>query len=105
MNNIFLVEIAKCEDYLCSDELYCLLLESLDLDEMVVDAPSRHILEEEVQPKFILKYEVHRIYKGMISLEQNVFFGLDRINLFLLKDDVFVLSLHRIHFPSFNAGY
>ena len=41
----------------------------------------------------------------MLSLEQYIFFRFDRIHLLLLKDDVFVLPFHRIHFTSLDAMY
>jgi len=57
---------------LCANELNSRFLESFLFIDIVINVSSWQVFEEEIDSEIILKHEVHRVYKWMISLEKNV---------------------------------
>ena len=66
--------------------------------QIVINITTRHILEEEINSEFILKDVVHRIYKRVLRLKENLLFDFYVFDLVLLQDNVFIEPLHRIYF-------
>ena len=85
MHDVARVQVAQSQHNLRTDELNCSLLEATDLVNVIIDITSRQVLKEEVDFEFVLEDEVHRVYKWVICLEQNVLLILDVLYLLLLQ--------------------
>jgi len=105
MDYILLVKIAESEDNLCTNELNGMFLESFLFIDIVVNVSSWQVFEEEIDSEVILEYEVHWIHKWMLSLEKNILLIFNILDLLLLEQQVFVDSLHGVHFPHLWAWY
>lgn len=97
MHDLVFMQVAQGQHYLGSYVFNSGLREPLDLIQIVVDVPSRHVLQEKVDPQVILKNILHRVYKGVICLEKNLFFDFDVLDLLFLEDHVLVEALHSVH--------
>ena len=90
------VEIAKSAHYLGSNKFDGSFLESLTGENVVINVTSRQVFKEEIDAEFVLKDEVHRVYKRMVRLEQDFLLILNISHLFLLQQQVFIDSFHCI---------
>ena len=69
VHDVLVMKIAEGENNLCANELNGAFLESLLLIYVVVNVSSWQVFKEEINSKFILKDEIHRVYKRMFSKE------------------------------------
>ena len=104
VHDISRVKVAHGGDDLSADKLYGGLTEASHPVYIVIDVASRQIFEEEVDLKFVLEHEIHRVYEWVLSLEEDVFFILDVLNLLLLEKQLFVNALHSIHLTHLPVG-
>ena len=86
MHDVARMQVAQSQHNLRSNKLNCWLLEAAHLVNVIVDVAAGQVLEEEVDFEFILEDEVHRVYKWMICLEQNVLLILDVLHLLFLQE-------------------
>ena len=86
MHDIARMQVAQSQHNLRANKLNCWLLEAAHLVNVIVDVAAGQVLEEEVDFEFILEDEVHRVYKWMICLEQNVLLILDVLHLLFLQE-------------------
>lgn len=85
VDNALLVEIAKSEDDLSSNELDSIFLEPLLLVYIVVNVSTWQVFEEEVDSELVLEDEIHRVHEWVLGLEKNVLFVFDVLDLLLLE--------------------
>jgi hypothetical protein len=84
VDHALLVQVAKRKDKLRPNELNSRLLEPLQFENVVIQIASWQKLEEEVDPQFVLKNEIHGVDERVVCLEENVFFILNVLDLFFL---------------------
>jgi hypothetical protein len=100
MYDLIIMQITQSQHNLGRDEFNLFFVEALHFVQIIVDIPSIHILQEEVNSQLILEYILHMVTERMVSLKQDLFLNFDVLHLIFLKDHIFIQSFHRIQLAS-----